>query len=143
MSTLTEQEQHTLAAIADYLIPEAEGMPAASQVNVATELAERVFSVRHDLVDLVKGALAKVPGLDGEVAAKKLAEIDPAGFHAITTVASAGYFMSPVTRKALGYPGQESRPFDPDKTTEYLHDGLLQPVIDRGPIYMPTPEQRA
>jgi hypothetical protein len=138
MSTLTEPEQHTFAAIADYLIPEAEGMPSASQVNVATELSERVFAVRHDLVDTVKSALGKVSGLAGEAAAKKLAEMDPAGFHAVTVVASAGYFMSPVTRNALGYPGQESRPFDPHKTTDYLDDGLLQPVIDRGPIYKST-----
>ncbi|VDC22691.1 hypothetical protein [Pseudogemmobacter humi] len=139
MSALTQTERDILAGIADYLIPEAEGMPSASQVNLASELADRVFAVRHDLVGPVRGALGKVPGLAGEVAAKKLADIDPEGFHAITTVASAGYFMSPKTREALGYPGQESRPFDPDKTTDYLEDGLLQPVIDRGPIYKPTP----
>ena len=139
MSTLTPQERDTLTGIADYLIPEAEGMPSASQVDLASDLAERVFSVRHDLVAPVKAALGKVPGMAGEAAAKRLAKIDPAGFHSVTTVASAGYFMSPVARAALGYPGQESRPFDPDTTTDYLDDGLLQPVIDRGAIFRPTP----
>lgn len=141
MNTLSEQERDILSGIADYLIPEAEGMPSASQVNLGTELSEKVFAVRHDLVEPVKNALLKVQGLPGEEAAKKLAEVDPSGFQAITTVASAGYFMSPKAREALGYPGQESRPFDPEKTTDYLDDGLLQPVIDRGPIFKPTPGQ--
>jgi len=46
-------------------------------------------------------------------------------------------------KQLIGYPGQESRPFDPDKTTDYLNDGLLAPVMARGPIFRPTPSKTA
>jgi hypothetical protein len=47
--------------------------------------------------------------------------------------------MSPVVREKIGYPGQQSRPeADPDATPEYVANGMLQQVIDRGPIYRPT-----
>jgi hypothetical protein len=58
----------------------------------------------------------------------------------VSLAASGGYYMSPRVRDLIGYPGQENRPFDPDKTTEYLGDGLLAPVIARGPIYRATPK---
>ncbi|MGC4025203.1 MAG: hypothetical protein QM744_08660 [Mesorhizobium sp.] len=140
MSTLTDAERKTFAAIADYLIPEGEGMPSASQVGVPNEMLDKVVSVRSDLVEPLRRGLAAVADLDGHAGANKLNEEDGAAFHAISLAASGGYYMSPTVRQLIGYPGQESRPFDPDKTTEYLDDGLLQPVIDRGPIYRRTPD---
>lgn len=140
MSKLTDAERKTFSAIADYLIPEAEGMPSASQVGVPAELLDKVLAVRPDLVEAMQRGLRAVAGLDGEAGARKLNETDGVAFHAVSLAASGGYYMSPQVRKLLGYPGQESRPFDPDKTTDYLDDGTLQPVIDRGPIYRPTPQ---
>ena len=42
-------------------------------------------------------------------------------------------------RAAIGYPGLEARPIDPDAAPDYLEDGLLDSVIARGPVYRPTP----
>jgi hypothetical protein len=45
--------------------------------------------------------------------------------------------MSADVRERLGYPGQQARPFEP--RPDYEEDGLIQSVIERGPIYRPTP----
>jgi hypothetical protein len=37
-------------------------------------------------------------------------------------------------RERLGYPGQQAKPLEDDFDQE-----LLQPVIDRGPFFRPTP----
>ena len=42
-------------------------------------------------------------------------------------------------RKAVGYPGQKANPPYPDEAEYDLRDGLLEPVIARGPLYRPTP----
>lgn len=139
MSPLSETDRENFMAIADFLIPEGEGMPSASQVGVHDELIDRVLAVRVDLIEPLLRGVRAIAGLGGEVGANQLNENDAEAFHAISLAASAGYYMCPRVRQLIGYPGQESRPFDPDKTVDYLDDGLLQPVIDRGPIYRPTP----
>jgi hypothetical protein len=55
-------------------------------------------------------------------------------------VASAGYYMSPRVRELIGYPGQERRAYDADAAPEYVTNGMLKVVQDRGPIYRPTPK---
>ena len=49
------------------------------------------------------------------------------------------YFLNPAIRAAIGYPGLEARPIDPDAPPDYLADGLLDSVISRGAVYRPTP----
>jgi len=46
---------------------------------------------------------------------------------------------APATREALGYPGLEKRPIDPDAAPDYYDDGLLASVVARGPVYRATP----
>lgn len=140
MSALSDQERAVFAKMADYLIPEGEGMPSAVKVGAAGPLLDKVLSYRTDLVEALLRGLRQVSDMDGKAGAAHLGEHDPGAFHALSLAASGGYYMSEEVRRLIGYPGQESRPFDPHGTTDYLDDGLLQPVIDRGSIYRPTPE---
>jgi hypothetical protein len=57
----------------------------------------------------------------------------------LTAVVPGAYFLNPETRAALGYPGLERRPIDPDAAPDYDDDGLLASVIERGPVYRATP----
>lgn len=139
MSIVNDEDRAAFAKIADVLIPEAEGMPAASAVGVPSHLLDLVLAVRADMLEPLLRALRSTRDLDGDLAVRQLHTTDPEAFEAVSLAASGGYYMSPTVRELINYPGQESRPFDPDKTTEYLEDGLLQPVIDRGSIYRPTP----
>ena len=51
----------------------------------------------------------------------------------LTAVVPGAYFLNPAIRAAIGYPGLEARPIDPDAAPDYLDDGLLDSVIARGP----------
>jgi len=141
MSTkLDDTLRRTFLAIADVLIPEAEGMPKASQVGVGGEILDRMLALRPDLREAFLRGLRAASGKPPAAAAETLNRDDPAALGAIGLVASAGYYMSPQVRALIGYPGQESRPGDPDETPEYVANGMLQEVIDRGPIFKPTPK---
>ena len=140
MSTLTEQDRATFAAIADVLIPAAEGMPSASQVGVHQAVLDRILALRPDLVENLTRGLRKAAGKDARDAANLLNKEDAAALSAIGLAASAGYYMEPSVRKLIGYPGQESRPGNPDETPAYVTNGMLKQVTDRGPIFKPTPK---
>jgi hypothetical protein len=137
---LDDALRRTFLAIADVLIPEAEGMPRASQVGVGGEMLDRMLALRPDLREGFMRGLRAAVGKAPAEAAEALNRDDPVAFGAIGLMASAGYYMSPQVRKLIGYPGQESRPADPDETPEYVANGMLQQVIDRGPIFKATPK---
>ena len=141
MTTLGDRERAAFAAIADILIPAAEGMPAASAMDVQGAMLDRILALRPDLAPAFRrGLAAAAAGKPPQQAAEALNRDDGEAFAAIGLVASAGYYMTPAVRELIGYPGQENRPADPDRTPEYLANGMLQQVIARGPIFDPTPE---
>jgi hypothetical protein len=141
MSTFDPQLRDTFAKIADILIPNAEGMPSASEMNVHGEMLDHVLSLRPDLRENFLRGLTAAAGKDAYEAANNLNRTDGAALTAIGLVASAGYYMTPRVRELIGYPGQQSRPeADPDAVPEYVSNGMLQQVIDRGPIFRPTPK---
>jgi hypothetical protein len=47
--------------------------------------------------------------------------------------------LNPTVRKAIGYPGQQPVPIDPETPPDYEQGGLIASVIARGRIYRPTP----
>lgn len=141
MSTLDPTLRKTFAAIADVLIPNAEGMPSASEMDVHGDMLDHILSLRPDLRENFLRGLTKAGGRDATEAANDLNRNDAAALTAIGLVASAGYYMTPRVRELIGYPGQQSRPeTDPDAVPEYVANGMLQQVIDRGPIFRPTPK---
>ncbi len=139
-SKLDDALRRTFLALADALIPEAEGMPAASQVGVGGDILDRMLALRPDLREAFLRGLRAAAGKPAAGAAEALNRDDPAALGAVGLVASAGYYMSPQVRALIGYPGQESRPADPDSPPEYVTNGMLQQVINRGPIFKPTPK---
>jgi hypothetical protein len=140
-SLLSPEQRATFAGIADFLIPNAEGMPSASEVGVQGPILDRVLSLRPDLSEAFFRGLAKSIGHSAVDATNALNSGDHEAFGAISLVASAAYYMVPRVRELIGYPGQENRPDpDPDATPPYVANGMLQHVIDPGPIYKPTPK---
>jgi hypothetical protein len=141
MSILKDTQRATFAAIADVLIPNAEGMPAASEVDVQGDMADHILGLRPDMRENFLRGLEAAEGREAHEAANDLNRNDPEALTAIGLVASAGYYMTPRVRELIGYPGQESRPeSDPDATPEYVANGMLQQVINRGPVFRPTPK---
>ena len=141
MSTVIDAHlRATFRALADVLIPAAEGMPAASEVGVHESVLDRILALRPDLSERLLRGLRAAAGQAPQETARRLNAEDPDALSAIGLAAAAAYYMQPRVRELIGYPGQENRPGNPDATPEYVANGMLQQVIDRGPIYRPTPK---
>ena len=135
MSISAAIDRETLAALADVLIPAAEGMPSASQAGATGALLDEVLRVRGDLEEPLATLTAAAANKDPRAEVDRLKADEPELFEALTTAIAGGYFMSDDVRERLGYPGQQALQLEDD------HDpARLQPVIDRGPIYRPTPQ---
>jgi len=140
VTQIDQQVRTTFSGIADVLIPEAEGMPAASAVGVHKERLDHILALRPDLREAFFRGIASAHNRDPKSAAEELNAQDAAALSAIGLVASAGYYMSPRVRELIGYPGQEKRTYDAEAIPEYVANGMLKIVQDRGPIYRPTPK---
>lgn len=136
---IAERHREAFRRIADHLIPAAEGMPAASEVDVHGAGLETMLTLRPELAPDLARALDAVAALGGPEAVAALAAADPEGLAVVGLVAASAYYMAPSVHAALDYPGQRSRPVQPEEEGDYLEGDLLQAVIDRGPIYRPTP----
>ena len=136
---LTAAQRDLLAALADLLIPAGSGFPSASEAGVATEGLDQLLTVRPDLLEPLQGLLHRANDRSPAELIRELPAHDPAAFGALAESVAGAYFLNPDVRARLKYDGQSGRPIEPRE--DYLEDGLLQSVIDRGPIYRPTPEQ--
>lgn len=137
---IADDLRETFRAIADVLIPAARGMPAASEVEVHGPILDHILSLRPDLKEAFVRGLTSCQGGEPDAAARALNQSDPKALATIGLVASAVYYMDERVKKLIGYPGQEKRTYDPDAIPPYVSNGMLQKVIDRGPIYRPTPD---
>jgi hypothetical protein len=134
-------ERRLLCELANVLIPAGEGFPSASDAGVAGAGLDQVLSFRPDLADGLKRLLAAARGRSAAEFIAELQRNDPVGFGLLAEFVPGAYFLNPSVREKLGYAGQTPRPIDPHP--DYLDDGLLQSVIDGGPIYRPTPDSRS
>jgi len=85
----------------------------------------------------LKVILQSAKGRNPAEVVAQLQDENPASFAALAEIVAGAYFMNPQVRVAIGYHGQVPQPLA--SRPDHLNDGLLQPVIDRGPIYRPTP----
>ncbi|MSU21996.1 MAG: hypothetical protein EXS30_11450 [Pedosphaera sp.] len=129
-------ERSILAALADIFIPAGDGKPSASEADVAGEGLNAILAVRPDLANGLKQILDAASGRDAAEVVAELKSKDSASFDALGELVAGAYFVNPQVLVALGYDGQNPRPID--STPDYLDDGLLQSVIDRGPVYRAT-----
>ncbi len=135
--TFDAHERSVLASLADALIPAGDGFPAASQAGVAAAGLDQVLSFRPDLAEGLKGLLAAAKDRTPAEFLAELQRDNPSLFGILAELVPGAYFLDPEVRARLGYAGQTPKPIDP--RPDYLEEGLLQSVLDRGPIYRPTP----
>jgi hypothetical protein len=128
-----------LAAVADVLIPNGDGMPSASEAGVAGRWLDEVLRLRPDFGPPLATVLDAMKAVDPAAAVARVRAEDPAGFGVLAEVVAGGYFLNPEVRKAIGYPGQQSVPILQEDPPDYEQDGLIASVISRGRVYRPTP----
>ena len=124
----------TLARIADHLIPEAHGMPSAADVVDAARLAF-VLNARPDLRAPLVMALR--PELDADPAARlaALARDEPDNLAALQLVIVGGYYTDKGVKELIGYNGQEAIEVKSWLLPQYLEEGLIDKVLERGPVW--------
>ena len=136
---LDAEQRTTFAALADVLIPAAGGMPSASEVSVEGKWLDRALQARPDLEPGLGLTLGGAAGRDAKEELRRLYEEDPDAFATLALAVSGAYYMHLKVRKRIGYPGQKHDPPFPDEADYYLEGGLLDPVLERGPLGTPTP----
>jgi hypothetical protein len=139
MSWLNNEDRAVLRGLADFLIPAAEGMPAASAVGVADAQMNLVENFRADLMPLVLRAIWASKNKTPRAALEALDQSDLEAANALKLMVSAAYYLSPVVRAELNYPGVQRHPFDLDDLPDGHLVELLRPVIARGPLWRRPP----
>jgi hypothetical protein len=133
-------QRATLAALADVLVPAAEGMPSASEAGVAETWIDRALAARPDLVEPLRALLAAAEGAEAGPFVAALQSDDPAAFDVLTVSVVGAYYMNPEIQRLLGYTGQQARTIDVFELPAYLEEGLLDEVLARGPTYREPPD---
>ncbi len=129
-----------LARIADSLIPGTEEMPAPGSLDIGGRQLDLVLASRPDLADGLRRALEAAGDAGDPIAwVERLAAGDPPAHEALVTVVVAGYYLHPEVQRRLGYPGQVGEVARVDTYPDFVHEGQLERVLERGPIYRPTP----
>jgi hypothetical protein len=129
-----------LARIADSLIPGTEEMPAPGSLDIGGRQVDLVLASRPDLADGLRRALEAANDAGDPIAwVKRLATGDPTAHAALVTVVVAGYYVHPEVQQRLGYPGQAGEVVRIDSFPDFIYEGQLERVLERGPIYRRTP----
>jgi hypothetical protein len=150
---LTPAQHAALLAVADTLIPGAGGDPKASAAPGYEMWLDRSLAARAGSLAALGQILDELAGPTGPTGPagpggpagagleQRLRQLHAAGdgrFHLLSSVAVGAYLMVPEVRRLIGYPGQHASPPRVDEAAEELSDGILDPVIQRGPIYVPA-----
>ena len=129
-----------LGKIADDLIPAAEGMPAATEVDVPGKQLDLVLRTLPDLAPQLEGALSwDEPPESGVQWIRRLQADDPAAYFAVAVAIVGGYYTHPEVKRRLDYSGQVGQEVLIGYP-EYVEEGLLDSVLERGPIYRDVSE---
>jgi hypothetical protein len=139
---LSDERRAALAALAESLIPGDGAMPSASAAGVAERWIDRALGSRPDLADCLVETLDAAAGTDPAVYLAELERLQPDRLKALQLLVAGSYFMSPRTRKRIGYPGQVRNPIAPDEAEFYEEAPLLDPVRARGVAYVAVDEPR-
>lgn len=137
---LSPEEWATLEAVADCLVPASGESPKASDAPGYRDWVGRALAARAEHFDVVVAALASLFALAASELRVRLEAMhgeQPEQFAVLSSVVAGAYLMVPVVREQIGYPGQGGAAPRMDEAAEQLEDGILDPVVARGPIYTP------
>ena len=138
---LTAVEQDVCARVADVLCtgPGTTVVRPSHSEEFQHQL-DLAVATRCDAFDAFVAVVAAAGAADDlAVWLRALHASDRAAFDLLSTVVAGAYLMVPEVRAHVGYPGQHRDRPDLEQAVEELTDGILDPVIERGPIYVPTP----
>lgn len=134
LDTLDDGRRAVFTTVADYLIPEAHGMPSAGDV-VGDARLRFVLQARPDLVEPLRAALRAELGDDPATRLVALERDEPDHHAALLLTVVGGYYTDADVRARLSYPGQEAKQLYSWKVPDFIEEGLSDQVLARGPIW--------
>jgi hypothetical protein len=139
--TLSDEHRRHLVMLADRLIPGDETMPAPSDLDIGGTQLAVVLEARPELSEPLVRALDAVPPepFDPPGWLEELRSRDGEAWEAVVVAVVGGYYVHAEVHRALGYEGQEPTPVFVGGFPDYMSEGLLERVYERGPRYRPTP----
>jgi hypothetical protein len=132
---ISRADRDRLRGIADVVFPRTADMPSASDVGACDTLADRVVRAVPSLGTDLHAALAATTG-QGEAALIELRDRNRRLFNRLMLVIASAYYMSNEVKQRIGYEGQLAKKIDVFEVPEYLEDGTLDRVIERGPRWI-------
>jgi hypothetical protein len=141
---LTPAELQALKTVADALIPAASDDPAATAEPGFDEALVTALTARADAFEGIMSFLHRIEGKPaGEIAdhLRDLHRDNQSPFQPLSAVVAGAWLLLPTVRQRIGYPGQHRNPPAIDQAVDELSSGILEPVIERGPIYVQPPGQ--
>jgi hypothetical protein len=138
---LTAAEVATLRAIADVLIPAAGDDPAATAEPEFDRWLARAVDARADAFDAITAVLAQLDGATPEATDEALRTLYAGQsdvFQVVSAVVAGAWLMIPTVRERIGYPGQGGARARLEEAADQISDGILDPVLARGPVYIPA-----
>lgn len=130
---LTPARRLAFARLADVLVAQGLGMPAASAVGVADSLLDRCLDAAPALAGPLSALLDEVPAGDFDAFVRGLAANRQDDFAVLSTAVVGAYYLSEEVRGLIGYPGQQPSPLSVAAEPDYLD--MLERVYERHPGY--------
>lgn len=138
---LLDSELGTLVALADALCGPNDRVDPPSRQPDYPRWLEVAMVARNDSFDaLVALAGAASTATDADAWLRTLHTEDAESFQVLSAVLGGAYLMVPAVRESIGYPGQRRDPAGLEEAVDELSDGILDPVLDRGFFFVPTPK---
>jgi len=106
--SLNSHRRGRLAAVADVILPRAEGMPSASDIDLANAPLDKVLLARPDLLEPLCQSLDSLSSDAIETNVPSLARDEPQAFEVLMQVVAGAYYMDTHVRSLLGYDGQRA-----------------------------------
>ncbi len=128
-----------LRLVADTLIPAADSNPSGSAIEDfegLTAQALAILDARFDQLVAVMADLSSVSAADMWDRLRGFNSDRADDFYWLSMVVVAAYLYSPEVKAALSYPTPHPNPSGMFDVAEELESGILDPVIERGPIYV-------
>lgn len=123
-----------LLEIAERLVPSTDTMVGAGRVPDAANYVERALASRPDLGEGLEQAVAACTDQLVDAAVRGEA-VDSAAFDQVAALVIGAYYMNPVARRQIGYPGQLALEYDPLEYVSWVDEGLLDQVLNQGARY--------
>jgi hypothetical protein len=140
-SKITTDGWRTLLAVADVLIPQGRGRPNATAAPGYESKLEICLAARRDVIERVAEILTELSTAgDLETSLRSLDADRPSDLAVLGNIVAAAYFMIPEVAATTGYVAPHRNPAAYDEAVNELASGILEPVIDRGPVYRVAPD---